>query len=208
MARLKTLLVEDEALLRTLLRKGLEETGSYEIVGEAGDGVSGMKMVESTRPDLVLLDIRLPEMDGIEVAERVKRDFSDIKVIILSSRQDQATLRQVLEHGVDGVVDKSAMLNDVVLAIEKVRRGARSDTPAALEVLSAMALGADEGGSLSAREKEVLRRIASGLTNRAIGIELSISELTVKTHRQNIQRKLDIHDTAGLTRYAIDSGLA
>ena len=101
MALIRTLLVEDETLLRTLLRRGLEESGGFDIVGEAADGVEGMRLSESLKPDLVLLDIRLPEMDGVEMAEKLRSILPKTKIVVLSARQDPATIRQVLEHGVD-----------------------------------------------------------------------------------------------------------
>lgn len=207
MALIRTLLVEDETLLRTLLRRGLEESGGFDIVGEAADGVEGMRLSESLKPDLVLLDIRLPEMDGVEMAEKLRSILPKTKIVVLSARQDPATIRQVLEHGVEGVIDKQAQLKDVVEAIGKVRDGRKAYSKVALDVLSEMAFRGAGSVGLSSREKEIVRRIARGMTNKGIGFELSISELTVKTHRQNIQRKLDIHDTAGLTRFAVAEGL-
>jgi two-component system nitrate/nitrite response regulator NarL len=208
MTPIRTILVEDETLLRTLLRKGLEADGGFEIIGEAENGVDGLRLCKALNPELVLLDIRLPEMDGVEVAEKLRSEHNEIKIVILSSRQDPVTLRRALEQGVEGVVDKRSHLEDVIEAIVMVRNGKRAYSKAALEILSSMAFKEASGVALSSREKEILRRISRGLTNRATAVELSISEFTVKTHRQNIQRKLDIHDTAGLTRYAIEEGLA
>lgn len=208
MPAITAVLIEDETLLRTLLRKAMEAAGRFRILGEAEDGEQGLALCRSVTPEMVLLDIQLPKVSGVELARIISQELKGVKIIALSAQRNPATIQAMLEAGVHGYVDKRQTLELLMKAIVEVAEGGRYFSKDALEVLGGMIkTGGQREAELSVREKEVLKLLAQGLTNKGVAFELSISELTVKTHRQNIHKKLNIHDTAALTRYAMECGL-
>lgn len=209
-APIRTAIIEDETLMRALLGATLRADRRFQIVGEAEDGEAGLKLCLEKKPDLVLLDILLPKLRGPELAERLLKKLPKTRIVVVSARQESAMIRAVLKKGVHGYVDKRQDAKALKNAILEVAKGNTCFSGTAQKVLDEMdskvdlKLGPSE---LSKRELEILELVARGLTTKEITSKLFVSEATVKTHRYNIMRKLDIHDVAGLTRFAFDHGM-
>ncbi len=207
---IRTLIVEDETLMRALLGATLRADRRFQIVGEAEDGEEGLRLCLEKKPDLVLLDVLLPKLRGPELAEKLLKALPKTRIVVVSARQESAMMRNILRKGVHGYVDKRQDAKALKEAIMTVSRGGNYYSESAQKVLEDMEnkvelrLGPSE---LSKRELEILELVAKGLTTKEITTKLFVSEATVKTHRYNIMRKLDIHDVAGLTRFAFDHGL-
>ena len=207
---IRAVIVEDETLMRVLLGATLRADRRFQIVGEAEDGEQGLAMCLEKKPDLVLLDVLLPKLRGPELAEKLLKKLPKTRIVVVSARQEPAMVRGVLKKGVHGYVDKRQDAKALKNAILEVAKGNTYYAESAQKVLDDMdkkvdlKLGPSE---LSKRELEILELVAKGLTTKEITAKLFVSEATVKTHRYNIMRKLDIHDVAGLTRFAFDHGL-
>lgn len=207
---IRTVIVEDETLMRVLLGATLRADRRFQIIGEAEDGEQGLAMCLEKKPDLVLLDVLLPKLRGPELAEKLLKELPKTRIVVVSARQEPAMVRGVLKKGVHGYVDKRQDAKALKNAILEVAKGNTYFAESAQKVLDDMdkkvdlKLGPSE---LSKRELEILELVAKGLTTKEIKAKLFVSEATVKTHRYNIMRKLDIHDVAGLTRFAFDHGL-
>jgi DNA-binding NarL/FixJ family response regulator len=207
---IRTLIIEDETLMRILLGATLRADRRFQIIGEAEDGEEGLRMCLEKKPDLVLLDVLLPKMRGPELAEKVLKALPKTRIVVVSARQEAAMIRGVLKKGVHGYVDKRQDAKALKNAILEVAKGNTYFSESAQKVLDDMdkkvdlRLGPSE---LSKRELEILELVARGLTTKEITTKLFVSEATIKTHRYNLMRKLDIHDVAGLTRFAFDHGL-
>ncbi len=213
MNKVKVLLVEDHTIVRQGLKRLLEEKG-IEIVGEAEDGRKGVKLVRELDPDIVVMDIGLPRLGGIEAARRIRKEKPDTKIIMLTIHKEESYLFKALEAGSDGYLVKETAMADLVNAIESVLKGQiyispnfPDDTVERFRKLQRSGKPADEFSRLTNREKEILQLIAEGYTSKKIGDTLFISVKTVENHRANIMNKLNIHETAGLVRYAIQIGL-
>lgn len=207
---IRTVIIEDETLMRVLLSATLRADRRFQIIGEAKDGEEGLNMCLEKKPDLVLLDVLLPKIRGPELAEKVLKKLPKTRIVVVSARQEAAMMRSVLKKGVHGYVDKRQDAKALKNAILEVAKGNTCFSETAQKVLDDMdkkvdlKLGPSE---LSKRELEILELVARGLTTKEITSKLFVSEATIKTHRYNIMRKLDIHDVAGLTRFAFDQGL-
>ena len=207
---IRTVIIEDETLMRVLLGATLRADRRFQIVGEAEDGELGLELCLEKKPDLVLLDVLLPKLRGGELAEKLLKALPKTRIVVVSARQEAAIIMGVLKKGVHGYVDKRQDAKALKNAILEVARGNTFFSESAQKVISEMnqrvdlKLGPSE---LSKRELEILELVAKGFTTKEITVKLFVSEATVKTHRYNMMRKLDIHDVAGLTRYALDHGL-
>jgi two-component system response regulator NreC len=211
--RLRTILVEDHTIVREGLRPLLEGRGVV-IVGEAGDGLQAVKLAKEEKPDLVIMDLMLPRLSGIEAARRIRKSLPNVKIIMLTIHDEPPFVFKSLEAGANGYLVKESPLDELIAAIRAVMSGETylsSNFPRTL--LGSYAKHrqrgkkTDEFALLTKREREILQYIAEGYTSPRIAQTLFISRKTVENHRANIMEKLNIHDTAGLVRYAIKIGL-
>jgi two-component system response regulator NreC len=204
---LRILLADDHQMFTQSLRTILERE-KFEVVGEAADGREAVTMAEKYRPDIAILDVAMPILNGLSAAREIEKVSPKTKSIILTSFPDEQYVLDALRAGVTGYVLKTRASSDLVQAIQEVSRGSIYLS----EGLSRDALRAylanDEkaGESLSGREREILQLIAEGKSTKEIAASLSLSVKTIETHRSRLMAKIGIHDTAGLVRYAIRKG--
>lgn len=199
MERIRVLLVEDHTIVRQGLVALLETAEDVEIVGEAGDGRSGLELALRLRPDVVVCDLALPGLGGLEVIRRLNEQPEPPRTVVLSMYHDPVWVQRALDAGAWGYLLKGAGVRDLVTVIRKVAAGERHLSPAAQR--------SAEADPLSQREIEVLTLLAEGHTSKEIGGILGISRRTAEHHRARLMQKLGIHDIPGLTRYAVRRGL-
>ena len=211
---IRVVIADDHRLVRQGLRGLLEKAGDVEVVGEAADGQEALELVQRLLPDVLVIDIGMPRLNGIEAVVRLRGFGVKTQAVILSMYEDETFVRQALRNGAKGYVLKRAGSEELLLAVRAASRGNTYLSPeVAGPVL--MPLVADQkpgrvGGrldDLTSREREVLQLIAEGHTNREIAARLSISENTVQKHRGSLMAKLHVHETAGLVRLAVKHGL-
>ncbi len=209
----KVLLVENHAILRQGLKRLLEDR-EIEVVGEAEDGRAGVELTEELSPDLVVMDISLPRLGGIEATRQIKKNHPEIKVVMLTIHSQESYVYKALEAGASAYLLKETAAEALLEAIDKVLRdeiyissALPRDILENYKKMVSSGKNIDEFSRLTNREKEILQLIAEGLTSKEIADNLYISVKTVENHRANIKKKVDIHDTAGLVRYAIRIGL-
>lgn len=216
MKRVKLLLVDDHALVRSGLRMLLQSQPDMVIVAEAENGAMGVSKAQETQPDVVLMDITMPDMNGIEATRAIKRVCPTAAVLALTMHEDRTYFFEMLNAGASGYVPKRAAADELVSAIRTVSEGEVYLYPSLARTLvqdyltkgkTALAPAVAESEALSDREHQVLTLIAEGLHNREIADRLMISVKTVSRHRENIMRKLNLHDRVDLVRYAIEKGL-
>ena len=201
-------LIDDHAALREALREALEREGRFRVVGEAGDASTALKVVKEQNPDVVVLDISLPDMSGDQIARMLTRHLPQVKIIAFSMYVAGSRITDIMKSGAMGYVSKTSTKKELIEGIEAVAAGR---TFFCKEASSAIAhrLAEDSGVShLSVREREVLRLIAQGKRAHAVADQLHISASTVEVHRRNIMRKLGLHNSVELARYAIREGIA
>jgi DNA-binding NarL/FixJ family response regulator len=205
------LLADDHTLVRAGIRALLEKTGRVEVIGEAGNGRHALDLIRELGPDIVLLDITMPGLSGFEVLKNAREDFPDVHVIILTMHDTEEYAFQSLRSGAAGYVPKNAAITELELAIEQVMAGEKYLSPS---IAQRAVLGFLESGhvgpalsELTLRQREVLILISEGCSTKAIAQALGISIKTVETHRSHLMERLDIHDVAGLVRYAIRKGM-
>ncbi len=213
MEKIKILLVDDHAVIRSGLRMLLEAQDDITIVGEAESGQQAITQVRELKPDIVLMDIKMPDMNGISATEVIKSEFPETAVLALTMYEDDQYFFEMLKAGASGYIPKRAAPDDLVSAIRIVSEGDVFLYPSLATRLVQDYLKRVESGEqlihddLTPREREVLELIAEGLTNAEIAQELTISIKTVDRHRENIMRKLDLHSGIALVKYAIKIGL-
>ncbi len=207
---IRLLLVDDHELMREGLRAILEREQDIEIVGEADNGRTAVQLACTLSPDVVVMDVAMKDMNGIEATRQIHAACPGIKVLALSSHSDRRYVSAILDAGACGYVLKANAFDDLRRAIEAARQGKSYLCP---DVTQSVIGGSDRdgadsaGGSLSPREREVLQLLAEGLSSPQIGRRLFVATTTIETHRRNIVRKLGIHNVADLTKYAIREGL-
>jgi DNA-binding NarL/FixJ family response regulator len=213
MKKIAVLLVDDHAVVRQGLRALLEAEGDMVVVGEADDGRAAVVLAKKTLPDVVVMDVAMPGMNGLEATRQIVRNVPTAKVLVLTSYGDDDYVTQLLAAGAIGYLVKQTAASDLLKAIREVRRGSAFFSPTIAKRLrqqSREALPVREQytriSNLTSREAEVLQLVAEGYANKQIAAELSISIKTVEKHRQQAMNKLNIHDIAGLTRYAMSKG--
>jgi len=209
---IRVLIADDHAIVRTGLRALLNSEPDLELVGEATGGYEAIELVGRTRPDVLILDLSMPDLDGIAVTKQVKPQYPDLRILILTVHEDEAMLREAIKAGASGYVLKRAAEAELISAIATIRRGDLCIDPAMLRVLlveppKPKAKQSPSTEPLTPRETEVLKLIVQGYTNRQIGEALSISVRTVEGHRANLLEKLGLHTRVELVRYARDHGL-
>ena len=215
MKQITILLADDHTIVREGFRMMLELEADLEVVGEAADGRAAIALVKKLRPAVVLMDIAMPLLNGLEATRQVCKEVPATKVIMLSAHSDDAYVTSATESGAVGFLLKQTSSQDVCRAIREVQKGNTFFSPAVskrrdrLNPPTPDRHGAlkNKAAQLTSREMEVLQLIAEGKANKQTASELGISLKTVEKHREHLMEKLDIHDTAGLTRYAISAGI-
>jgi two-component system, NarL family, response regulator NreC len=204
---IRLVLADDHVLVRQGLRKLLEGAG-FVVAGEAADGREAVRLVHSENPDVAVIDIGMPLFNGLNAALELTHSAPKVRLIVLTQHDEAQYVTEAIRCGVKGYVLKNQAARDLVRAIEEVCRGEVYLSPG---VASAVAEACAEPGrgadGLSVRERQVLQLIAEGSSTKDIAVQLGISAKTVESHRSKLMRKLDIHDTAGLVRYAIRRGV-
>ena len=210
MEKLRVLLVDDHTVVRHGLRRILSSDEQIEIVGEAGDGRAAVELAQRVQPHVVVMDVALPELNGIEATRQLAKRAPNVHVLMLTMHADDVYVRQALKAGARGYLLKDSEDLDLIKAVKAVGAGGSFFSPAVSRVVLSGYLGdrpvgdADDPlGRLTDREREVLQLIAEGKTNKEIAVALSLSVNTVETHRKHLMEKLDLHNTAELVRFAI-----
>ncbi|MDE2371120.1 MAG: response regulator transcription factor [Burkholderiales bacterium] len=207
---IRVLLVDDHPILRDALRLTLDREVDLEVVAEAGNGREAVALARTSRPDVVVLDIALPDVSGMEVAALMRRLDPAPRIVALSAYSDKRFVTEMLRAGAEAYVTKSSASGELVLAIRAVAAGRNYLCPEVADALVSEVRshgGADGVPRLGRREREVLRLVAEGLRSDAIAERLSISPATVEVHRRNIMHKLGLQGAVELTRYAIREGI-
>ncbi|MCM3736651.1 response regulator transcription factor [Bacillus cytotoxicus] len=209
--KIKLLLVEDHHIVRRGLVFFLKTKEEFDIIGEVGDGEEALQFIKTERPDVVLMDVSMPKMDGIEATKCIKEYDASIKVLMLSSLSEQDYVLPALEAGADGYQLKEVQPDQLVASIIAVYQGNANFhpkvTPALLGRQATVEIKQDHLFMLTKREKEVLREIAKGRSNKEIAVELHITEQTVKTHVSNVLAKLHVEDRTQAALYAVKHGV-
>ncbi|MFZ5822016.1 MAG: response regulator [Chloroflexota bacterium] len=209
MEKICILLADDHTLVRSGIRALLEAEPDFNVVGEAEDGRAAVTLACQLKPDVVLMDIAMPLLNGLEATRQLKQQCPETRVLVLSMHDNEEYIRQALEAGAMGYILKDAATRDLTSAIRSVHRGEAVLSPAItrLVIEDYLRWGGtrpqDEVDGLSPREREILQLIAEGYTNKQIAEILSISIKTVQAHRNSLMQKLDLHDRGELIKYAI-----
>ncbi|MGI9133527.1 MAG: response regulator [Rhodoferax sp.] len=212
MNTIRVLLADDHTLVRAGLRKLIESIDGLEVVGEANDGLELMDLAATLQPRLILMDIAMPGLNGLEATGRITKAWPDIRVLILSMHQNAEYVRQALRHGAVAYLLKDSAPLELELAIKAVLGGETYLSPAVSKGVVTdyvQRLRSEEQGvdPLTPRQREVLQLIAEGHSTKEIARRLDLSIKTVETHRTQLMKQLDIHEVAGLVRYALRTGL-
>ena len=210
----RVLLVDDHTLFREGVRALLSTASDIEVVGEAADGKEAIELAEKLSPEIIVMDLVMPGMDGMQAAQHLHDHYPNIKILILSMYDDDEYVCKILKSGASGYVLKRAASDDLLRAIREVENGGSALHPTVAAKLikdyvrrTKATDHKNSGSVLTARESEVLKLIAEGRTNQQIAEALGLGRKTVDTHRTNIMRKLDLHDVTGLVKYALRHGL-
>jgi len=212
--KLRILLADDHTVVRQGLRKVLEERPEWEVVAEAGDGREAVRQAEEFEPDVAILDITMPLLNGVEATRQIVRRCPSTRVLVLTMHSDEAYVNQILQAGATGYLLKDSADVDLVQAVSAVSQGKSFFSPAIARMMldDYVRQLADKGitdryESLSEREREIFQLIAEGKANKEIAAILSISPSTVETHRARIMEKLDLHSAAEIVLYAVRRGV-
>ncbi len=206
-------IAEDHTILRQGLRALLSSDPDFEVVGEAEDGRAAIRSVETLSPDLLLMDLSMPRMTGMEAITEIKKGSPATKIVVLTVHKGEEYVLSALKAGADGYVLKDAGRDELVAAVKNVLAGKRYLSPDISEKViggyleGRRALKATPWDTLTQREREILKLIAEGYKNKEIAEQLFISLKTVEKHRSNLMRKLDLHNTAALTGFAMEKGI-
>lgn len=211
---IRILLADDHAILRDGIRALLNDETDLQVVGEADNGRQALEKARALRPDIVIMDIGMPLLSGLEATRQIRRDVPEARVLILTMHQNDEYLAQVMATGASGYVLKDVAGRELVAAIRQVAEGESFFSPPMAKSLSGLYLRSleaekthDPYEDLTIREREVLQLVAEGFTNHQIAEMLSLSIKTVKTHRLHLMQKLDLHDRTELVKYAFQKGI-
>jgi DNA-binding NarL/FixJ family response regulator len=210
--KLKVVLADDHALVRAGIRMLLEAMPEVTVVGEAADGFAVIAMVERLQPNLVLMDIAMPSLNGLEATAQITRQWPAIRVLVLSMHQDEEYVRQALKMGASGYLLKDAATTELALALQAMAQGETYLSPGASKgILSdyVQRLRSDEPTQvhLTLRQRQVLQLVAEGCSTKEVARRLDLAVKTVETHRTLLMKQLDVHEVAGLVRYALRVGI-
>jgi DNA-binding NarL/FixJ family response regulator len=207
----RLVIVEDQTAIREMLVEILRLDSNYQLVGEAGDGQTAVTMVTDTEPDLIVLDAKLPGLNGVDILRRVLKKLPNTRVLVFSGHENPVLVRDMLEAGAHGFVEKTAGLFEFKKGLETIANGGTYFGPAVAALLRNVMANPTAVNSapdfLTDREREILQLVAESHSTREIADKLEISAKTVDNHRTNLMRKLNLHDVASLTRYALEVGL-
>lgn len=207
--KIRILLADDHTILRDGIRSLIEDEPDMEVVGEAEDGITVVKLADSLRPDVILMDIAMPLLNGLEATRQIRKNNPHAKILILTMHENEEYIRQVLAAGAMGYILKDAAARELLGAIRAVNKGEVVLSPAITRLIVTDYLRwgdlspQDSTDGLTDRERQILQLIAEGYTNKQIADILSISIKTVQAHRLNLMKKLDLHDRGELIKYAI-----
>jgi DNA-binding NarL/FixJ family response regulator len=214
MSKLRIMLADDHTLVRQGLRKILEGRPDWEVVAEAGDGREAVRQAEEHKPDVAIIDVAMPLLNGIETTRQINKRSPATRILVLSMHSDEAYVNQILKAGATGYLLKDSADVDLLQAVAAVSKGKSFFSPAIAKVMldDYVRQLADKGiidryESLSEREREIFQLIAEGKANKEIAVLLSISPSTVETHRARIMEKLDLHSAAEIVLYAVRRGV-
>ena len=209
----RIVIAEDHQIVRQGLALLLSKESDFQLVGETGNGLEAIELVEHLKPDVLLLDLTLPRVHGLEVTRQLKQRHTPTHILILSMHQEESYVIEALRHGASGYVLKDSAGTDLIEAVRKVRMGRRYLSPSLAEIAISLLEqrptdpARDCCELLSSRERLVLELAAEGLSSADIAVRLFISRRTVETHRSNLMRKLELHSQTDLVRFAIRKGL-
>lgn len=206
----KVVVIEDQTILRDLICQLVEGYTGMEVIAESGDGAEGYELCLKHLPDLVILDIMLPNLNGSEVLRRLKAKNPKINILIFSAASSNSMVNRLVKSGVTGYIEKDAGLDELEKAISLVADGRSYFSPRVVDAMRELMVsgGQDDSlESLTTREREIIQLIAESYSNKQIAAKLGMSVRTADTHRTNIMKKLDLHDVAALTRWAIANKL-
>jgi len=207
---IRVLLVDDHPLVLDGIQARLEGEPGVEIVGQANNGKEALREAELLKPDVVMMDVSMPVMNGLEATRHFQADFPDVRVLILTMHDNREYIVQLIQSGASGYILKDVSSDELIKAIETVHQGSTYFSSGASQTLFSnfdAPVTTAESGVLTKREEAVLKLLAGGCSNKEIARDLDISVRTVETHRQNIKNKLNIQTAAGLTKYAIEHNL-
>jgi two-component system, NarL family, response regulator NreC len=217
MDKIRVLLADDHTLIRSGIATLLQSNKDFVVVGEAEDGEEAVRKTGELKPTVVVMDLSMPKLSGIEATKQIKKKYPEVNVLVLTMHENEEYVYQILKSGAAGYVLKSAGKDELISAIRAAAKGEKFFSPRISQLMAEgyvrrveqVATETESGDvPLTRREREVLSLVVDGLTNQQIADQLFISPRTVDTHRTNIMQKLDIHDLANLVRYAIEHGLA
>jgi len=214
MNKKRILIVDDHQLIIDGLRGFIESNQNYQVIGEANTGTEAIRLTSVLNPDLILMDIEMPEMSGIQASQEIKKSHPQIKIIIVSMHNEKQLIKKLIDQGADGYLLKNSSQIEVMDAIEKVLNNQiylSQDVTLSLldksQNKSSHNSDVTTIAQLTEREIEILKLVAQGMTNKEVGDSLNISHRTVDTHRTNLMKKLDVTNVAGLIRFAFKNGL-
>jgi two-component system response regulator NreC len=214
MAKIRVLVTDDHAIVRDGICALLALTGDIEAVGVAANGREALEMVRELTPDVVLMDIAMPIMGGVEATRRIRKEFPKVQVLVLTQYDDKAYVFPVIEAGASGFISKTAVSSELAAGIRSVYRGDSFLSPSVARFLvedyqqvASMKENQDPYGQLTNREREILKLVAEGNTTQEIAAMLVLSPKTVERHKTNLMAKLDIHNRTELIKYALRKGI-
>ncbi|MDQ5977448.1 MAG: hypothetical protein QG602_420 [Verrucomicrobiota bacterium] len=206
----RIVIVEDHTAIREMLAEILRVDPAYKIVGESGEGHQACQLCLELKPDLIVLDARLPGLSGVDILRRISKPLKATRVMVFSAYETPALVREMLEAGAHGFVEKTAGLGEFKKGLETIAKGGTYFGPGVAALLRSVVANkhTSEGvETLTDREREILKLVAESNSTKQIAQKLEISVKTVDNHRTNLMRKLDLHDVASLTRYSLEIGL-
>jgi DNA-binding NarL/FixJ family response regulator len=206
----RLVIIEDQTAVREMLVEILRVDSNYQLVGESGDGQNALSLCLEVKPDLLVLDAKLPGLNGVDILRRISKKLPNMRVMIFSGHENPVLVREMLEAGAHGFVEKTAGLIEFKKGLETVASGGTYFGPAVAALLRDVVANPNASSAsdfLTDREREILQLVAESHSTREIAAKLGISIKTVDNHRTNLMRKLNLHDVASLTRYALEVGL-